>query len=143
MTYVQHVNLLVEDLDEAVEFYEAILGFPKCFTPPFDFPAQFVAIGEHSEIHLNELEDVKPYLGHFAVRLTDFNEVFMRALEAGVFDVEALAAPRVIEGGLVQAFVRDPSGNLIEITPEKGVEVDPAIFELDIFDKESLMYRKP
>lgn len=142
MTYVQHVNLLVTDLDEAVEFYETILGFPKCHTPPFDFPAQFVAIGEQSEIHINELEDVKPYLGHFAVRLTDFNEVFMRAYEAGVFDTEALSPPRFIPGGLCQAFIRDPSGNMIEITPEEGVEVDPAIPELDIFDKETLVHQK-
>ena len=142
MTYVQHVNLLVNDLDEAVEFYETILGFPKCFTPPFDFPAQFVAIGEHSEIHINELEDVKPYLGHFAVRLTNFNEVFMRAHEAGVFDTEALSPPRFIPGGLLQAFIRDPSGNMVEITPEAGVEIDPAIPELDIFDKETLVHQK-
>lgn len=141
MTHIQHVNLLVENLDEAVEFYETVLKFPKNPTPPFDFPAQFVAIGENSEIHLNELDDVKPYLGHFAVRLDNFNEVFWAAIEAGAFDTEALSAPRVIDGGLVQAFLRDPSGNLVEITPSKEVVVDPAIFEHAIFDKESLVHQ--
>ena len=38
--------------------------------------------------HINLLDDVKPYLGHFAVRLSNFNKVFMTALEAEVFDVK-------------------------------------------------------
>lgn len=138
MTHVHHINLLVDDLDAAVEFYETILGFPKCPTPEFDFPAQFVAIGAEQEIHINQLDDVKPQIGHFAVRLDNFNEVFMTAYEAGVLETEAWGQARKLPNGVIQSWVRDPSGNLVEINSNVGDEVDPAIFELDVFDRSSL-----
>jgi catechol 2,3-dioxygenase-like lactoylglutathione lyase family enzyme len=129
MNHIQHVNLIVDDLDAAVAFYETILGFQKCETPEFDFPAQFVAIGDEHEIHINELQDVKPALAHFCVRLDDFSGVFHRAREAGVLDIEAFGAVRRLPTGVVQAFVRDPAGNLVEISCDAEQEVDPTILQ--------------
>lgn len=138
MNFIQHVNLMVDDLQQAVDFYEKILGFPKNPTPSFDFEAQFVAIGEHGEIHLNQIEDAKPTLAHFAVRLDDFSGVFMRALKAGVIETEAFGLPRRLETGVMQAFVRDPSGNLVELSADADQAIDPAIFELELFEQASL-----
>lgn len=130
MPHIQHVNLLVEDLDAAVAFYEEVLGFVRTETPAFDFPAQFVAVGDGGqELHINQLDDVKQERGHFCVRLDDFSAAFLRAQAIGAVETEAWGPVRRLPTGVMQAFVRDPSGNLVEISCEADQEVDAAILE--------------
>ena len=57
---IQHVNLAVSDLDAAVAFYTEVLGLGLSPTPDLGFPAQFIAINDYQEIHLNEVEDITP-----------------------------------------------------------------------------------
>ena len=45
-TQIQHVNLMVGDLDAAVDFYTEVLGLGLASTPDLGFPAQFIAINE-------------------------------------------------------------------------------------------------
>ena len=45
-TKIQHVNLMVSDLDAAVGFYTGVLGLGLANTPDLGFPAQFIAINE-------------------------------------------------------------------------------------------------
>jgi catechol 2,3-dioxygenase-like lactoylglutathione lyase family enzyme len=80
-TRIQHVNLMVDDLARAVEFYGTALGLAPAPTPEMGFPAQFF-----------EINDV------------------------------------------MQMFVRDPAGNLIELSCESDQHVDPAIFEEALFE---------
>ena len=49
---------------------------------------------------------------------------------------------RRLPTGVMQAFIRDPSGNLIELSCEADQPVDPAIFELDIVDSETRFFSK-
>ena len=39
-----------------------------------------------------------------------------------------------LASGVIQMFVRDPSGNLIELSCESDQAVDPAIFESVLFE---------
>ena len=132
--YIQHVNVMVDDLAAAIDFYGEVLGLEQTATPELGFPAQFFAVGDDQEIHVNELGDVHPERSHFCLRLDDFNAVFARALERGVFEKETWNGARRLPSGVMQAFVRDPAGNLIEISCEAGRHVDPSIFELDFVD---------
>jgi catechol 2,3-dioxygenase-like lactoylglutathione lyase family enzyme len=132
---IQHVNVMVDDLDAAIDFYEVVLGLERTFTPELGFPAQFFAVDESQEIHVNQLGDVHPERSHFCLRLDDFNGVFRRALDRGVFETETWGQARRLPTGVVQAFVRDPSGNLIEISCAADQPVDRSIFELDFFDE--------
>ena len=134
-TTIQHVNVMVDNLDAATEFYRDVLGLTEAFTPDLGFPAQFFAVDEFQEIHVNQLDDVHPERSHFCLRFTDFDSVFRKALDLGILETGTWGKARRLPTGVVQAFVRDPSGNLIEISCEADVPVDPAIFELDVFEQ--------
>lgn len=131
---IHHANVMVDDLATAIEFYGDVLGLERAETPDLGFPAQFFAVGDQQEIHVNELGDVHPERSHFCLRLDDFNGVFARALERGVFEKETWGGARRLPSGVMQAFVRDPSGNLIEISCGADQPVDPAIFDLGFVD---------
>jgi lactoylglutathione lyase len=131
---IQHVNVMVDDLATANEFFETVLGLDRATTPEFDFPAQFFVVGGGQELHVNELHDLHPERSHYCLRVDDFTSVFRRALERGVVEVETWGKARRLPSGVIQAFIRDPAGNLIEISCNADQDVDPAIFELDVFD---------
>ncbi len=135
---IQHVNVMVDDLAAAIYFYENLLGLDRAPTPDLGFPAQFFRVGGSQEIHVNELGDVHPERSHFCLRVDDFNAVFARALERDVFEIETWGKARRLPTGVMQAFVRDPAGNLIELSCEADQPVDPSIFELDFFDETTL-----
>lgn len=135
---IQHVNVMVDDLAAAIDFYENLLGLDRAPTPDLGFPAQFFRVGGSQEIHVNELGDVHPERSHFCLRVDDFNAVFARALERDVFEIETWGKARRLPTGVMQAFVRDPGGNLIELSCEADQPVDPSIFELDFFDETTL-----
>jgi catechol 2,3-dioxygenase-like lactoylglutathione lyase family enzyme len=124
MTRIQHVNLMVTDLDAAVAFYTEVLGLGLSPTPPMDFPAQFIAVDDFQELHLNQLDDVKPERAHFALRVDDFNGVFRRAKAAGVIETRTWGHARRLASGTMQLFVRDPAGNLVEIACDADQPVD-------------------
>lgn len=131
---IQHVNVMVDDLDAAIEFYGEVLGLARTTTPELGFPAQFFAVDDGQEIHVNQLDDVHAERSHFCLRLDDFNGVFRRALDRGLFETHTWGKARRLPSGVMQAFVRDPSGNLIEISCWADQPVDESIFELDFFD---------
>ncbi len=134
-TNIQHVNLMVNDLDATVSFYTEVIGLGLASTPDLGFPAQFFRVGGSQEIHVNELGDVHPERSHFCLRVDDFNAVFARALERDVFEIETWGKARRLPTGVMQAFVRDPAGNLIELSCDSDQVVDSSIFELDFFDE--------
>ncbi len=131
---IQHVNVMVDDLAAAIEFYGEVIGLERSLTPELGFPAQFFAVGDGQEIHVNELADVHPERSHFCLRLGDFNAVFSRALDRGIFETNTWGRARRLPTGVMQAFVRDPAGNLIELSCDSDQPVDPSIFELDFVD---------
>ena len=134
MTSIQHVNVMVDDLAAADDFYRNVLGLQPTTTPDLGFPAQFYAVDQTQEIHVNQLADVHPERSHFCLRLDDFNGVFRRALERGIFDTETWGKARRLPTGVMQAFVRDPAGNLIEVSCDAGQSIDDSIFGHDFVD---------
>ncbi len=140
---IHHVNVMVDDLAAATDFYSNVLGFERAPTPELGFPAQFFRVCDGQEIHVNQLDDVHPERSHFCVRLTDFSGVFRRALDRGVVETRTWGLARRLPTGVMQAFVRDPSGNLIEVSCEADQAVDPALLALDVFDAASLSGDSP
>ena len=131
---LQHVNVMVRDLSDAIEFYGTGLGLEAVPTPEMGFPAQFFKINELQEIHVNELPDTPPERAHFCLRLDDFNGAFHRMEALGVIETRTWGKAKRLASGVVQMFVRDPSGNLIELSCESDQAVDPAIFESVMFE---------
>jgi lactoylglutathione lyase len=135
---IHHINLMVDDLARAVEFYGTALGLDTVPTPEMGFPAQFFKINEHQEIHVNELHDTTPERAHFCLRVDDFTAHFRRMKALGAIEITTWGKIRRLPSGVMQMFVRDPAGNLIELSCEADQYVDPAIFDEAIFEPEFL-----
>ena len=130
---IQHVNLAVGDLDAAVAFYTDVLGLGLSPTPDLGFPAQFIAINDYQEIHLNEVPDVTPQRAHFCIRVADFNEVFRRTKKDGSIDTNTFGPAHRLATGVMQMFVRDPHGNLVEIACDADQPIYPEILADEVF----------
>lgn len=126
--FVQHVNVNVADLDSAVAFYRDVLGLALDTTPDQGFRSQFFRLANGQQIHMNEIADEHQYRGHFCVVVPDFMGVFARAKAAGAIDLEPWGRVRRLPGGAMQMFVRDPSGNLVEVASARDARIDPALF---------------
>ncbi|MFK7743147.1 MAG: VOC family protein [Planctomycetota bacterium] len=139
--HLQHVNVNVDDLDAAVAFYRDVIGLPLDATPDQGFRSQFFRLGETAQIHMNEIEDVHQFRGHFCLVAPDFVAVFERALRADAIDTRAWGRVRQLPSGAMQMFLRDPSGNLVEIGSAKDADLDPKLFEHEMVEPERGVYR--
>ena len=109
---LQHVTLEVRvgDVDACLAFW-SLLGFERMDPPPL-LRDRFVWVGRQgTQIHLMPLDDPRiTDQGHAAVVVDDYPAT-VNALEAAGFETRAGSnawdAPRT--------FVREPSGNLIEV----------------------------
>ena len=138
--YIQHVNLLVDDMSAADGFYGDFLGLERVPTPEQGFPSQFYKLNDHQELHVNELGDTRPQRAHFCMRVPNFQEMFDAARAQGILETETWGKVRRLPNGVMQAFVRDPTGNLIEITCDADQEISPDLFDLDEVDDTTRFY---
>jgi lactoylglutathione lyase len=124
---LQHVNIMVDDLELGVAFYRDLVGLELDETPDLGFPAQFFKFDGEQQIHMNEFKDDHPFRAHFCIVVDDFNNVFQRMKKAGVIDVEPWGKTRRLPSGSMQMFCRDPSGNLVEIASRPKEVIDDDI----------------
>lgn len=129
---LQHVNIMVDNLEEAVPFYRDVIGVELDETPPNDFPSQFFKFDNGTQIHMNEFPDEKPYRAHFCIVVDDFNAVFRRMKKAGVIIIEPWGKVRRLASGSMQMFSRDPSGNMVEIASRPDEVIDQDIIDDDL-----------
>jgi lactoylglutathione lyase len=129
---IQHVNVNVEDLDAAIAFYRDVLGLSLDDTPDQGFRSQFFRIDGIQQIHMNEMRDERQFRGHFCLVVPDFMGVFARAKAAHAIDLAPWGKVRQLPNGKMQMFVRDPSGNLIEIASTSREVIDLSVFRDDL-----------
>jgi catechol 2,3-dioxygenase-like lactoylglutathione lyase family enzyme len=112
---INHVSVNAKDLAASVEFYVDVFGAEPLATPNFGLPVQWLGLGE-SQLHLFEV-DVDPLSHHhFAVTVEDLEPVYRRVEARGAFDYEAFGNHLIeLPGDMVQTYLRDPAGNLVEI----------------------------
>jgi lactoylglutathione lyase len=125
---INHATLVVQDLDAARAFYEQQLGLEPLPTFNLDFPAQFYRVNERQQLHVTEWPDQASFRGHVCFQVDDFNSIFYRMRDLGVIDTSPWGKVRRLPDGAMQMFVRDPSGNLLEISCAPATPVDDAIF---------------
>ena len=108
---LHHVNVNVHSLPEALEYYVDGLGFAVLERPDFDFAGAWLAMGEH-QLHLvvDPAAAIDPQQ-HFALQVVDL-DACCASLDAR--GVEYRRSPAIAGAGR-QAFLRDPSGNRIEL----------------------------
>ncbi len=108
---VHHVSINVHDAEATGRFYTDVLGLETLPRPNFPFKGLWLRAGGQ-EIHLIEVADHRAPEGqHFAFRVDDIDAVCAALTARGV----SVSAPRDVPGAGKQAFLRDPSGNLLEL----------------------------
>jgi catechol 2,3-dioxygenase-like lactoylglutathione lyase family enzyme len=132
---LDHAALIVSDAEAARDFYVGVLGLEELPRPAnFAFPGLWVAIGD-GQLHLigeaepGRTRETHPgyragelatgYASHFAIEVDD-----LAAFLAGVAERGGTVAggPRPRGDGVLQAYVTDPDGNVVELM-ESGVRV--------------------
>jgi catechol 2,3-dioxygenase-like lactoylglutathione lyase family enzyme len=107
---IHHVNVTVRDLSEAMAFYVGTLGMrERDDRPDFPFGGAWLDVGGQ-QVHLVVGDPGEPRRDHFAVLVDDLDATIEELRERGltVSNPVGVAASR-------QAFLRDPSGNLVEL----------------------------
>ena len=126
---INHVTLVVDNLDAARAFYEREFGFAQIPAFNLDFPAQFYRINDTQQLHITEWSNDRPsFRGHLCLQVEDFNALFWRMRELGVIDTAPWGRVRRLPDGAMQMFIRDPANNLIEISCRPDVQIDASIF---------------
>lgn len=139
-----HVSVIAEDVAESTEFYESVIGCEPIPTPRFGSQADFHA-DEGIEFQIVRIGDLQLHLwndpardpeaitfAHFGVHVDDFVEVYNRAAERGVFAAvgEESAPPQVFDfNGTAQIYLRDPTGNLVEVDYPDVDALDHSAFD--------------
>ena len=130
---INHVALVVSNLEAACEFYEKELGLEPLPAFLFDYPTAFFKINETQQLHLTEWPDVYSFRGHLCLVIVDINSMYWRMKTLGIIDTSPWGMVRVLPSGNIQMFVRDPSGNLLELSSPPGYVIDPEILADDLF----------
>ena len=126
---LDHVTIVVKDLDRSRRFYVDVLGMREVPRPGFHFAGSWFQAGT-TQIHLilEHAEsgpagiygpDRRPSsrTHHFAFEVADSEAAYARLQELGV---PIVSPPKQRPDGAVQVFVSDPDGHVVELcTPPK------------------------
>ena len=125
---LDHAALLVRDVEQSRRFYGQVLGMQELPRPStFDFPGAWFRKGS-AEIHLigedepGRAAQVQPggyrpeelsigHVAHIAFEVADLEEA-RQHLQA--HDVAIVGGPRPRGDGVLQMYVRDPDGYVVE-----------------------------
>ena len=132
---INHVALIVKDLEAACIFYEKELGLEPLPAFLFDYPTAFFKFNDQQQLHLTEWEDTHSFRGHICVQVDDINTLFFRMKALGIIDIQPWGKVRRLPDGAIQMFVRDPSGNLVELSSDPEDPIDLKIFEDELYQE--------
>jgi catechol 2,3-dioxygenase-like lactoylglutathione lyase family enzyme len=121
---IDHVTLVVKDLERSREFYRDVLGMAETSRPGFKFPGLWFQAG-NTQVHMNvEGPDagpagMPPFAGafpsrgfHFAFEVDDCLSAADQLRQMGI---EIVAGPRPRPDGPMQLYIYDPDHYLVEI----------------------------
>lgn len=142
-----HVSIHAHDLDESVRFYQELFGTEELPAPNFPFPVRWLRIGD-LQLHLFESEAEAPSGHHIGLEVDDFEAVYEKAREMRA-QIEEGYFSKVYQlpDGAVQLYLRDPSGNMVEVNwPDVSTldrSVVPEIEEVPPGDGGETLYLRP
>ncbi len=121
---LNHVSLLVKDVQKSLSFYQDILGLKPIERPDLGFPGIWLGLEAGQSIHLMELPESLAILGikshphhpgrdyHFALEVTD-----LKAIEDKLIYAKWWFRPS--SSGRSALFTRDPDDNGLEFIKAK------------------------
>ncbi len=121
---IDHVTLVVNDLEQSKKFYVNGLGMVEVERPGFSFPGLWFQAGD-TQIHLILQHDASGPAGdvassslrtsrahHFAFEVEDATEAAKRIEQLGL---ARISGPQRRPDGFMQVFVSDPDGYIVEL----------------------------
>lgn len=120
-TRINHVSINARNLTESVDFYTDLLGAEPIPTPNFGRPVQWLALGR-TQLHLFE-RDLQPSSHHhLGISVNDLEAIYRAAERRQCLECDTFGSHLVeLPGDLVQLYIRDPAGNLVELD-QPGVD---------------------
>jgi lactoylglutathione lyase len=127
MTYrLDHIALLVRDLDESVAFLTGVLGLTEGINPMGGTHIRWIEIGDGRRFHVQAGDISKVHVEkqtHFALSASDFDAVLARFRSQGIAFTDMAGTPGAINtrpDGMRAIFLRDPNGYWFEINDFTG-----------------------
>lgn len=124
---IDHVTVVVKDLERSRAFYEDLLGMAPISRPDFGFPGLWFDAGAR-QVHLilespeagpaglPEFQGTLPSRGfHFAFQVSSCDDA---AAQLNRMNVPIVAGPKSRPDGARQLYIHDPDGHLVEICSE-------------------------
>jgi len=112
---LNHVALVVEDVERSVKFYAETLDLEPIERPAFNFPGAWFRLGVDQELHLIGGRDRDVHAGtrdnHFALRVESMDDTETALKAKGVEYTPRRTRP----DGAFQIYVFDPDGHCIEL----------------------------
>jgi len=121
---IDHVTIIVSDLEKTRIFYRDLLGLSEVTRPDFDFPGLWLQAG-NTQIHATVESPEAGRAGwpdhgashvsrghHFAFEVDDAN-LCAEILRSR--DIDILSDPRNRPDGPVQLYISDPDGHIVEL----------------------------
>lgn len=120
-----HVGITAHDLDTSRAFYVEVFGLEPLPSFTFATPVAWLRLGD-VQLHLIRSDDAAPRSHHLALEVDDFTAAYRTATARGirVRDVPLFSRVCELPDGGAQMFVRDPAGNLLEITHRDAGTID-------------------
>src|SRR6218665_1156901 len=118
---LDHIALLVRDLDESVSFLTGVLGLTEGVNPMGGTHIRWIEIGDGRRFHVQAGDISRVHVEkqtHFALSATDFDAVLARFRAEGVAFTDMAGTPGAINtrpDGMRAVFVQDPNGYWFEI----------------------------
>ncbi|HCS55705.1 VOC family protein [Rubinisphaera sp.] len=126
---IDHLTLVVSDLEVSRKFYVDLLGMEVVPRPNFSFKGSWFRAG-NTLIHLILEHDQSGKAGtlspaqtrstrthHFAFRVPDANAAWEDLEQSGI-DYEVVSPPKFRPDGAVQIFLADPDGHVVELASD-------------------------
>ena len=111
ITQIDHVSVLITDVERSRRFYRDLLGLKEIAKPrTFSFIALWFELGNQQLHLLKKPEPDTRSPRHFALRVTDVKTARIYMKESGVPVEETTLIP-----GCDRFFIHDPDGNRIEV----------------------------
>lgn len=108
-TGIHHCEILVTDLNQALEFYKEKLGLEELHNPSSFSGSKWLRLG-NQQLHLTYHPDNDgSEHRHFAISVENLSDVRRLLVEKGIFIKDAIPIP-----GIERFFIFDPFGNRIE-----------------------------
>lgn len=118
---VNHVGIVVPDLEQAVTYYTETLGFPEAFrihTDAGDVALVYLQVSQNTFVELLPVNETRAAgLNHFGVHVDDMEAVISMFRERGADVQDSFAS----SSGAILSNVVDPNGvrmELLELPPE-------------------------